>query len=66
MFFVLDFSKSVIFVGFRLIGMYGDADPLDKDQWLQLSISFPTDTRQWNDKTSTCTNVFSGRFYSLL
>jgi hypothetical protein len=48
-----------------MVGMYGDADPLDKNQWLELSISSPTDARQWSDKTSTCKNVFSGMLPSL-
>jgi hypothetical protein len=50
----------VIVITIRNIGLYGDADPLDVNQWFELSYSKPSDSRQWNDKTSTCTNVYSG------
>ncbi|RYH30911.1 DUF1619 domain-containing protein [archaeon] len=42
------------------VGMYGDADPLDVSQWLSLSLSLPPDERRWNEKTSTCSNVYAG------
>lgn len=43
------------------VGIYGDADPLDVTQWFSLAYSKPTDSRTWNDETSTCSNVFSGK-----
>lgn len=59
-------SYYLIIKYFRYIGIYGDADPLDSSQWLQLTPSIPTDFRQWNDKTSTCKNVFSGKLFARL
>ena len=50
----------------RLIGIYGDADPLDVTQWLPFEIKIPTDTRSWNDKTSSCTKVYAGLHIQLL
>lgn len=43
-----------------LVGIYGDADPLDISQWNAMEISIPSDQRQWNDITSTCSKVFAG------
>eukprot|EP01037_Dinobryon_pediforme_P033159 gene33159-38472_t len=43
------------------VGIYGNADPLDSTQWLQLQLSSPLDpVRTWNDVTSTCSNMFTG------
>lgn len=43
-----------------VIGMYGDADPLDVSQWFAMESIAVDDRRAWNDRTGTCSNVFSG------
>lgn len=43
-----------------MVGNYGDADPLDQSQWTAMGYSLPADERRWNDKTSTCSNMFNG------
>lgn len=42
------------------MGVFGDADPLDVTQWSQIGYSDPQPTRIWNDKTSTCSSMYSG------
>lgn len=44
----------------RYVGVYGDADPLDATQWSEIAYSDPLPTRIWNDKTSTCSGMYSG------
>jgi hypothetical protein len=55
-------SGQPYFLNFKTgyVGIYGDADPLDSKQWLAMSYSAPVDERKWNDRTSTCSNIFSG------
>lgn len=43
--------------------MYGDADPLNAEQWFGLSLPNPTSSRTWSDRTSTCSNMFTGKTY---
>lgn len=40
--------------------MYGDADPLDKTQWISFAYSTPKDERYWSEKTGICYNMYSG------
>ncbi len=42
------------------MGIYGDADPLDINQWSQIGYSVPSPSRSWNAETATCTNMFTG------
>jgi hypothetical protein len=43
------------------VGIYGDADPLDVDQWSLISYAVPSDARGWSEKTSTCTGMYNGK-----
>jgi hypothetical protein len=45
----------------RYVGLYGDADPLDVTQWNQLTYTVPADVREWDEKTSTCKNMYIGK-----
>jgi hypothetical protein len=48
------------YLNLRRVGNYGDADPLDVSQWTAMTYSVPADARTWNEKTSTCSNMFNG------
>lgn len=49
------------------IGIYGNADPLDKSQWLSLATSSAAvSTRRWSDAARTCTNMAAGLNYKFL
>lgn len=48
------------FMFIRFIGIFGNADPLDINQWLQLVTSVPSPTRKFNPRTGICSNMFTG------
>jgi hypothetical protein len=48
------------------VGIFGNADPLDYKQWLEMTVSLPILPRQWNADTNTCENMFSGLQYEFL
>ncbi len=48
------------------MGVYGDADPLDATQWAQIGLNVPTPVRNWNPRTATCSNMFTGLRLQLL
>jgi hypothetical protein len=53
-------SPSFLIIQYSTVGIYGDADPLDVAQWDAMTYSVPSDTRTWNEITSTCSNMFNG------
>lgn len=48
------------------VGIYGNADPLDYKQWLEMKVTLPIVPRQWNADTNTCQNMLSGLQYEFL
>ena len=48
---------------YSYIGTYGNADPLDVQQWQQLGVSVPTPTRRFDARTGICTNMFTGIYF---
>jgi hypothetical protein len=41
------------------VGNYGDADPLDQSQWTEVNYEASKDSRQWDDRLSTCHNMYT-------
>lgn len=51
----------------RYIGSYGNADPLDPNQWLKLDITYSSSTTPiWNEESSTCSNFPTSLHYRFL
>jgi hypothetical protein len=48
------------------IGIFGNADPLDINQWLELISSVPVPTRTFDRSTGICSNMFTGLNYKFL
>lgn len=51
------------------VGIYGNADPLDANQWMPLSTTIPTSTsspRRFNPVTGVCTNFYSSLNFQFL
>ncbi len=49
-----------------VVGYYGNADPLDSDQWFSFEVGAWTDTRVWVEDTGTCQNMPSSLVYNFL
>ena len=48
----------------RYIGIYGNADPLDANQWLSMSVSEPSSiSASWSDETGICSGVVTGKCF---
>ena len=41
------------------IGIYGNADPLDKSQWVPITVKTPLSSRRWNAASGTCSSMFT-------
>lgn len=52
--------------GTRYVGIYGDADPLDTTQWLEMDYSQPNPSRTWSETTATCSNMFTSLNFQFL
>jgi hypothetical protein len=42
------------------VGIYGNADPLDRQQWLSVADPTQSDERTWSADTLTCSNMYTG------
>ena len=58
------FASSVNISG--VVGVYGNADPLDKNQWIAISQPVLGAARVWNDITGTCLNMVSGLHFKFV
>ena len=50
----------------RDIGAYGNADPLDEEQWLPLTVTLPKTKPSWSASTSICDNAVTGMHVKFL
>ena len=48
------------------VGVYGNADPLDANQWIKLSKRISTLNPTWNNITGVCSNMLTGLHYKFL
>lgn len=48
------------------MGIYGNADPLDIDQWYAFSVTVPTAARAWDETLGVCSNMYTGMNYKFL
>ncbi|CAM9689480.1 unnamed protein product, partial [Scytosiphon promiscuus] len=57
----LNTSSSVAY-----LGSYGNADPLDMSQWVELPFSSSADTASWDDESGVCSSMVSTLEYRIL
>lgn len=50
-------------VSISQIGLFGNADPLDVSQWLNIDIKAAIDAASWQERTSTCENAVTSVNY---
>eukprot|EP00752_Nemacystus_decipiens_P014257 g12678.t1 len=48
------------------LGSYGNADPLDPSQWVEIPVASSADTASWDDKSGVCSSVVSTLEYRVL
>ncbi len=48
------------------VGIFGNADPLDKTQWLKVNKAFQDSTASFQDRTLTCTGVVTAAHYRFM
>jgi len=48
------------------IGIYGNADPLDINQWLEFDVITPTLSSSWDDTNGICSGAITGIEYKFL
>jgi hypothetical protein len=57
-------SGAVVTNGY--VGIYGNADPLDPNQWLKIQVITPTVTPTWDDTNGICSGAITGIEYKFL
>ena len=50
----------------KYIGMYGNADPSDVNQWLVMDLNSPSVTPSWDARTLTCSGMITGLDFKFL
>jgi len=51
----------------ELVGMYGNADPLDRSQWLEIRVDPAIgNAARWNSRTGTCENALTSMNYGFV
>ncbi|CAM9514499.1 unnamed protein product [Ectocarpus sp. 13 AM-2016] len=48
------------------LGIYGNADPLDVSQWVELPLASSADTASWDDESGVCSSMVSTLEYRVL
>ena len=48
------------------VGIYGNADPLDPNQWLKIQVITPTVSPTWDDTNGICSGAITGIEYKFL
>lgn len=48
------------------VGIYGNADPLDPKQWLEMKVITPTLSPSWDDTNGICSGAITGIEYKFL
>jgi hypothetical protein len=48
------------------VGIFGNADPLDPKQWLEMEVVTPTLSPSWDDTNGICTGAITGIEYKFL
>ncbi|CAN0403321.1 unnamed protein product [Pylaiella littoralis] len=48
------------------LGSYGNSDPLDVSQWIEMPVASSADTASWDDKSGVCSSVVSTLEYRVL
>lgn len=64
--FLMNNNKTSYLAIYSKIGIYGNSDPSDAKQWLDLEASRPTTSRSWNDAAGTCNGLITGINYQFL